>query len=331
MKALESKNLLPLFEFPTKVILLDDNADYVESLKMLFSPKGIQFETFTNPLKALEYLRSKDYCKFVNQYLGLSPNMEIFGKTLDVSLSDLHQVMYDPKRFNEASTLVVDYAMPSLDGQSFCNEVKDLPIKKLLLTGEASYEKAVEMFNDKVIHKFVKKHESHHALLENIQKLQREYFQSITQNLLFGLEGTSENSPFSDDKFISFFNDLCETHNFIEYYAVDESGSYLLANKSGELKLLIVKSEEDMQVLYEIAEGDRKTPDATLNALANRDKLTFLQSEDDLILPASDWKLHDAKKLEGESTYYYALVDADTNFTLNGEKPFWYENHLAAA
>lgn len=329
MRLNQSSVFLPLFEFPTKVVLVDDNVDFVKSSQMLFSPKGIDLIVFNNPKEAVEYLQKQKYYEFAKENLGLKNNEEMFSSGINFNLNSLYRQIYNPKRFNEITVLVVDFSMPEMTGQEVCQQTDNLPIQKLLLTGEASFEKAVEMFNDKLINAFVKKDEDLEVLFGKIKNLQNKYFQNITKDLLFALQNPNGYSIFTDLNFINFFNSLCKDNKFIEYYAVDENGSYLLADKNGLVKLLIVKNEEEMQVLCELADGYGDVDLTLLQALQDRQKIAFFQQEEDLMLALKDWHLYDAKSISnGEKTYYYALVDINHNFRLDRDKITWYQNHL---
>ena len=331
MKFNHTKALLPLIEFPTKVVLVDDNIDFLKSLEMLFAPKGIEFIGFNDPFKALEFLRNQKYRTFVDQYLKQKEDASIFAKTIDINLHALSQEINNDKRFNEVSALVIDFAMPGMNGQEFCKQITDLPIQTLLLTGEASYEKAVEMFNSKIITNFVQKSNDISILYETIKNLQHKYFQDITQELLFALKNPSGMSIFADTAFINFFDLICQKHNIIEYYVVDENGSYLLADKSGTLKLLIVKSEEDMQVLHEIAEGDHSITEEISNALHERKIIAFLQSEEDLTKPVKDWNFYKATPIDEKETHHYALVDAIPALRMSPNKITSYQDYLRSS
>jgi CheY-like chemotaxis protein len=329
MKSSQHEALLPLLEFPSKVVIVDDNIEFIKSLQMFSSQRGLQFVAFTDPRKALPYLQKYNYCQFVDKYLTPEDGAEMFFKKVNIDLSLLYQEIYNPKRFDEISLLIVDYAMPGINGQEFCNKVMNLPIKKLLLTGEASYEKAVTMFNSGTIHKFIRKDEDPDLLFESINYLRNKYFQTITQDLLFTLQNRGNSSIFSDELFIRFFKSLCKEKGFVEYYLADNDGSYLLADKVGTLKLLIVKSEEEMKVLYELAEGDLDTTHQLLNALRKREKIAFFQSLEKSILPITQWHLHDASRIEGSrQTYYYALVDANPDCSLDYNKITSYQSYL---
>lgn len=336
MTLAKSQNLLSLFSFPTKVVIVDDNVNFIKGMQLLAADHGIEIITFNDPRKALSYLKGLDYCKFARENLIPEENVEIFSNEVVLHLHDLYQEVHNKTRFDEVSTLVIDYAMPGMNGQGFCQQIADLPIKKLLLTGEASYEKATEMFNDGVIDKFIKKSDEYETLFELIVNLQNKYFQSFTEELLFVLKNSSGKSIFSDEQFIQLFNDTLKKNKIIEYYIVDNSGSYLLFNKQGEAKLLIVKSDEDMEVLSDLAanDSDGGIEETTLKSIFNKKKVAFFQTEEDMVLPVAKWHFHDASQLSGNAqNYYYALVDLNaknTDFRLEKDKIVSYQDYLKA-
>ncbi len=320
---------LPLFEFPSKIVLIDDNLDYIKALQVLSSATGFELIPFNNPRKALDYLQKRSYCKFIKESLPTERGAEIFHSQIDVHLNNLHQEIYNPARFDEISLLVIDYAMPGMNGQEFCKQISNLPIKKLLLTGEASFEKAVEMFNAEIIDKFVKKDEDFDAIFKLISDLQYRFFQKVSEPILTLLRNSKETGAFFDEKFIEFFQKIIEKNNIIEYYAADNCGSYLLVDKSGSAKLLIVKPEEDMQVLYEIAEGDSDVTSEILEVLKKKEKIAFFQTEQDMASPATLWYLHDAERINGSlQKYYYALIPIGNDFKLNQSKITSYQKYI---
>ncbi len=326
---MKNTGILPLFEFPSSIVIVDDNIDYIQSLKLLSTSENIRVIPFNDPHKALLYLNEQTYCTFKNEVISANQHStEIFGKAININLSSLYKEIYNKSRFEEISVLVIDYAMPGLNGQQFCEEISLLPIKKLLLTGEATFEDAVSMFNNVLIDRFLKKEGAIPILFENIRILQKQYFEMLTKDILSSIDKIGS-SIFFDKIFISFFNSLCEENEFIEYYAIDDNGSYLLADKFGKLKLLIVKSEEEMKVLYELAEGDFNSPPKLLEELHEKKKITIFQTVEDFDKPLIDWALYDATPLKGEKeTYFYALVDVDRSLEVNRNKVTSYNDFV---
>ncbi len=78
-------------------------------------------------------------------------------RIIDLDIPAIHREIYNSKRFLENTVLVIDYAMPVMHGMEVCKELSHLPIKKLMLTGEADDKLAVQAFNQKLINKFIRK------------------------------------------------------------------------------------------------------------------------------------------------------------------------------
>lgn len=329
MNSVKNLALLPLLQFPTKIVVVDDNVTYTDSLKSVALSKGFDVITFNDPKEALAYLKDRSYGKFLDNILQINTEtLEVLNKVINVDLSHVYKLMFNQNRFGEASVVLLDYAMPGLNGREFCEAIASLPVQKLLLTGEATYEDAVKMFNNGSIDRFFKKDEDLDFLFASIAEHQRRYFVDLTKEIMYSLQSTGS-LTFSDQKFIEFFSSLCQQHRFIEYYAVDDSGSYLLADRFGKLKLLIVKSEEDMRFLYEFAEGDDTASPELLTALRNGQKLAFFQSDKELTLATKDWVIHDAQQLEGNKQLYtYALVDVGKDFSIDREKIVPFDSYV---
>src|SRR5205085_4317733 len=96
----------------------------------------------------------------------------------------------------------------------------------------------------------------------------------------------------------------------VEYYLLDEQGSYLLLDKNKKMKWFIVKKETEMQNLINFAAFE-EAPEPILNALQNREKLPYFHTEIELAKPPYEWEryLYPATKLYGKEVYYYSLID----------------------
>src|SRR6187402_2342488 len=88
---------------------------------------------------------------------------------------------FDELRVKEVSVLVVDYSMPSMNGIEFCEKVKNSSIKKILLTGYATFTDAVNAFNNNTIHYYLKKNDENmlQQLEATIHQLQHAYFNEL--------------------------------------------------------------------------------------------------------------------------------------------------------
>lgn len=110
--------------------------------------------------------------------------------------------------------------------------------------------------------------------MDNIQELQENYFITLTDISLSKINKNNVLSIIEDLVFIELFNKLCKKHQIVEYYLLDEQGSYLLLDKNKKMKWLIVKKESELQSLINFAAFE-EAPEPILNALQNREKLSY--------------------------------------------------------
>jgi CheY-like chemotaxis protein len=303
-------NELPLYFHPTEIVLVDDDINYSKNLEVFLLDNNMPIQVFNDPKKALSFLKNKPLINFSDKSVQIKDEY-VEKTTLDIDLSQVHQEIYNKHRFNEISVIIVDFAMPGLNGKELVEQLKQTPMKKILLTGEEGYETAVKMFNAGLIDRFFQKSDEglFEKLSQEIAALKVQFFEQLSHSVLLALSKKSSAIPFNDPAVIKFFFETLKQNEIVEYYAVEESGSYLLMNKAGVASLLIVKSTEDMQVLYEIAEGEKNAPKEILEDLKNKKKLTYFLTEKDSSASANTWPLHDAKPLKGDNQpYYYALI-----------------------
>ena len=239
--------------------------------------------------------------------------IRVFEKNIDdssvnIDIKQIHQHIYNPHRFDEICVLIADYNMPEIDGVTLCKELKDKHIQRILLTAEATLETAVNAFNQHLIHQFILKEE--HGLNAKlnglIEKMQYHYFLNFSHSLI-----NSSIQSLTDPAFIELFNALCKQNNIVEYYLLDNQGSYLLLDASATPFWFIVKDEEEVLSDQEMAEfGD--APSSIISALKARSHFPYLYSDEDLNTPPAQWErfMHPTMCLEGQKRYYYYLLKA---------------------
>lgn len=325
------KNNIACCYFPTTVLFVDDNGGYLKSMRPRLD-RLLYYHFYTDPKQALLFIQKE--CKptpFIDKWLmnlkdsalelggELEGHRELEHTYVDIDYSAIHKEIYDPERYKELSVLVIDYAMPRMNGLEFCEKIKDLPIKKLMLTGQGSLSLGVEALNAGLIDKFVTKTgavDLRAELNTAIAELQQQYFNDQSRTVIDNL-ATSARCCLSDPVFTDFFHEFCRNNNIAEYYLVNDTGSMLLLDIEGKPSWLAVASEPEMQRRYDSVH-DNEGPKEMAEALRKREKLLFLMNTDDeYLLTAEAWKswvasLHNAKKLIGaKDTYYYAhIVDA---------------------
>lgn len=320
--------------YPTKVGLIDDNAEYLESLAWYFKTKGVNCLSFTNPQKALDFLTNQYKAdSFVNRCIQ-NKESNHFDHLLSVlNIPVVREEIYNPNRFNEMSILVIDYAMPEMNGLELCRQLRKLPIKIIMLTGEANKEFAVEVFNEGSIDKFILKSTSNlqDSLFQMISDLQIEYFLDLSKIALNKITDFSKNilTCLDDAVFIAFFKNLCAENKISEYYLLDVQGSFLLLDTNGKPYILAVANEEMMETYYQLATDD-SAPDQVIEPLKSKRMLPYFHSPSDFSIRPAEWEryLHPLENVQGKETYYCAYIKDVDQYQLNVDKICSYKNFL---
>lgn len=319
------------FYHPTTLLIVDDNPDLLHDLSIVLAPH-YKTKATSSPKKAISWIKEQGNAmqRLVKQWVS-SPEdyFESSQTVVKINIPALHQQIYSkPSRFTLEAILIVDYSMPEMNGLELSYQLRqlDLPLKIIMLTGEADQQTAVRAFNDKLIDRFILKSAPDYVekLLEYINDLQREYFQEMTHLFM----GAGRKSIRSDITFIQFFNEIAGRINAMEYYMVEEPASYLFLDAKKNPTWLIIKTDEEMQMLYELAKDERGVPKSTIEALEKREKLTYFPDEKSKIAPAKNWSLHFAKPLQAEELYYYAIIEGNQDYALDLDNIISYHEFL---
>lgn len=299
--------------FPTQVLFLDDNINHLNSVASEINEFKVVPKLFNNSIKALHYLKNEYKANPIKEQFLLSTEEPEFAHgMIDVDIRAIHRIITNPKRFNEVSVLVSDYSMPDMNGVDFLKNIKQMIFKKIMLTGEAEASLAINAFNNGLIKKFIRKDadDFSHELNSSLDELQENYFKDLTRIVI---ESISRGSDYSftcltNPTYPKLLQKTCQALKIIEYYLLDEHGSYLMADLDGNLTILAVKSQECMDDYYAFAKDEAEP--ANIEGLKKGDKLPFFYSRQDLATPPIHWEkyLYPAKKIDGEQPFYYALI-----------------------
>ncbi|CEK11768.1 response regulator [Legionella hackeliae] len=325
---------IPTCYFPSTALFIDDSRDFLLNF-VLQLDEGLAYRVFDSPFDALDYIHKKN-CELVmlsqrclSEYTEAN-NCPLTNHTINLNLSAIHAEIYNPRRFSEISVVVVDYAMPGMDGIEFCRKIGNTNIKKILLTGQADEKLAIEAFNEGLIHRFIQKSDPHAAELitRSIYDLQLQYFQSMSDMIVRMLSVTSP-SCLHDNKFAEFFRQLRLEKGIVEYYLADNSGSFLLLDDDANASFLIVKNEADMRLHYDLALDNGASEDV-LDQLAGAEKIPCFWQEATRPPEWNDWAacLIPAHRFVSEETYFYAYTQGPALFDVHQDKIVSYHQHL---
>lgn len=317
---------ISLCYYPTATIIIDDEINLLEFIvKRLFKDHNFACQPFHNPITALNFLIEEYQNKILINY-EIETDQDktsMINITTNFDITAIHKQIYNPKRFSLITNAIVDFAMPEMTGDKFCQQIKNPFIKKIMLTGKASNDTGIELFNEENIDKFIVKTDPEKlmtSLPHIINNLKYQSFLECSEKILSQLNNSTSNSLFtslSDPAFTEIFNEKYKKHNAVEFYILDNQGSFLFLDKQAKPSWLIIATEETMEGYYQIAKQGESTS-SIVNALKNRTKIPFFPSaanqEQTLKTMAefhpSNWEkyLYSCKTFEGKTKYYYAYL-----------------------
>lgn len=328
------RSSIPTCYFPSTALFIDDSRDFLLNF-VLQLDEGVAYRIFDAPQRALDYIHNKSGKldllghKRLNEYTQ-AKNCPLTNHTINLDLAAIHAEVYNPDRFSEVSVVVVDYAMPGMDGLEFCRRIENTNIKKILLTGQADEKLAIAAFNQGLIHRYIKKSELNAAALitQSIYELQLQYFQAMSDMIVRMLPVKSP-SCLHDKKFAQFFQQLREEKGIVEYYLADNSGSFFMLDDDANTSFLIVKREDDMRMYYDLA-LEHNASEEVLEQLASGTKIPGFWQAKRPHASAIDWAmcLVPANRVVANEIYYYSWLSGNVLFDVRQQKILSYHRYL---
>lgn len=320
--------------FEAAIVAVDDNPQLLNMIKLNLNRRLPNY-TFRDPIEALEFLKTQKLPNFVDRCIQRTEEDEADARRIDINITEIHKEIYDPARFHNVSVVVVDYAMPGMNGVEFCRHLAGSPYKIILLTGEAGLNTAVDLFNEGIIHRYLHKGDPHYIdlLTDTIFELQHAYFNDLSRVIIESITRKSEvfselPSCLEDPVFIQFFYEFFTKHELTEYYLMDESGSFLFVDKNGRTSFLAVKTAGDMEAADDEANWDQTDMSpAARSGILDRSCLVHFFDHHAEMKSAKDWDavIYPAQKLEGKhATYYYSYITEPL------QTPPWDEKKIAS-
>jgi CheY-like chemotaxis protein len=321
--------------FPTTVVFVDDDFNYLQGIQSQLDVARFVPKLYGSPVEALTALESYQPNRFTNQCLPNPDSTEFDHRNLETNIRELHHQIYNPKRFEEISVIVVDFAMPGMTGIELCERLADKPFKTLLLTGQADEKTVIQAFQQGIIHKYIRKDSLnfHEELNAAILELQHDYFAELSATVINSIIRDPEfaSTCMDDPVFTALADQICHRANVCEFHLTDTQGSFLLLDKDANPSCLTVADSEQMQMYYELCQDISSTPPDVVDALKNRQMVPSFQSELDLNTSSiEDWKkyLHPAEILQGKETYYYAHIPSSQISHIDRKRVLSYQEFL---
>jgi CheY-like chemotaxis protein len=289
---------LPICYVKSTVLCIDDNIPVTTALAGLLG-KQYPIVCFNKTNDLISYLQ--DYKSIFSQNKLLREfNESEYGdlptsSLVQFNLKNIKDLIDDPNSINEISVILVDNAMPDMNGLVLCEKLKDYSFQKLLYTGTGDYKSGLDAMNMNIIGNFIDKDVSPEILAEKIEEFSFRYFYDKTFILKQHLE-IDGILPLSDKLFVNYFKQLLKDKNIIKYCLIDKNGSILMKDNSGNSFILIVHTdksieqflklifnEQDFNEIYDIVYKKQKIPYVDYSKLTIDLKSTKLFVPDILI------------------------------------------------
>ncbi len=321
------------YRFPTTVLLIDDDSNFLANFSLELD-EMIAFRLFDAPGPALRHIEeASGYAKAHGQWLHTqreAVGWPLRDHCLRLDLAAIEEESTNPDRFREISVVVVDYAMPEMDGLTFCRQITNRNIKKVLITGVGDAKLAVTAFNEGIIDRFILKGDRDAATQVNaaVCELQEHYFRDVSRLVLQSLEGEVPHF-LSDPVFNVYFRQLCADRGIVEHYFVAEPDGLLLLTAEGAIFRFVILSDEQMDTHWEIAR-DQEAPGEMLSALQSREKVPYFWKSGGYYRTGAEWEPHlfPAHRLDAAQSYYVALIENPPAYREMGWQISSYRSYL---
>src|SRR5689334_14620868 len=116
---LHRMNALPLFYYPSRWLLVDDDPVLRSCMASIFATYA-NIESFSSALECIHYLDEYKPSSVENGFLESDFESENYGllqhTPINFDLTNLLKIAHNPNRHNEITAMVMDYNMPEMDG-----------------------------------------------------------------------------------------------------------------------------------------------------------------------------------------------------------------------
>ena len=237
-----------LFYYPTQTILVDDDPDFLDAVSLLLN-RNSSYRLFQSAKQALEHINSNNqHADIIRRCYSSYKTGPFDSDTLNhVDIHEIYKEVYNPQRFSTPAVVVVDYSMPEMSGLDFCASLSNPYVKKILLTGQADTDLAVQAFNDGVIDQYISKKDQDLArkLNHSIASLQHHYFNRTFKLITDPVIANKQSRFISEAGFLEHFHQVVNEHRIAEYYLIDEpySGFFML-DARGRVFIMLLLTEE---------------------------------------------------------------------------------------
>jgi CheY-like chemotaxis protein len=242
---------MSMLEYPGTVAFLDDERHFLDGLSVAV-PEDFVCQFFQKPQRCIDFLLGQ-VPAWQSQKLAMAQlvgRSEVPGALLEGLVGGLYA---SHARFELATVLVVDFQMPAMNGLTVLDQLKNWPGKRVMLTGQADEQLAVDAFNRGLIDHFIPKHapDSLDRLATVVSVLRCEGADQCGEALKLKLT-PAQQVLLADPAFALAVNVQAKAAGWVEHAIVPEPFGVLGVTAEGKIQWLQLETEPSLQELAEI-------------------------------------------------------------------------------
>lgn len=238
-------NGLSLIHHPTSTIIIDDNLNFLKSIIAMLSDEYMNIIPYDSPNNALNFIENIYDTNKINlkEYVYTYDNYCIFAG---------YKAIYSKLRFSSISSIFTDYEMPGITGLDFLKKIKAKDIFKIMLTGIATDTMAQYTLEKNLIQYFIRKNNfNFQDEIIKAMELGTINFENKLYDTINSILKDVNNIDFIiPERLCNFIKKIIRDKNIIEYYIIDDNGSFLFIDNNDNLSAIFVYNKSDYLKLY---------------------------------------------------------------------------------
>lgn len=246
---------LPLFQCPGSIVALDDDPDYLAMLSLV-APKDWYVRFYVHPEDCINQLQQEPPQWEADAWA----QQELVDRWRQTGAPLIPQILrywaqHARKRYALTQVCVVDYSMPTANGLQVLGELVDWPGMRVLLTGQADEQIAVQAFNRGLIEQFIPKQATDvsRRLIDALVRLQRLASGQASQ-VWRGTLTPMQNALLRVPSIARALSDLVAAQ-WVEYVVIGVPFGILGRDGDGNVGWLQLEPSSGLEELAELAES----------------------------------------------------------------------------
>jgi len=247
---------LSLFQSPGSIVALDDDPDYLAMLSLV-APKEWYVRFFVHADECIRQLQQEPPLWEADAWA----QQELVDNWRQTGAPLIPQIMrywgqFARRRYALTQVCVVDYSMPGMNGLQMLGELVDWPGMRVLLTGQADEQVAVQAFNRGLIEQFIPKQATDvsRRLIDALVRLQRLASGQASQ-VWRGTLTPMQNALLRQPSIARAITDEI-AQRWVEYVIIGAPFGVLGRDADGHVGWLQLEPSDGLEELAELAESE---------------------------------------------------------------------------